>query len=71
MLSGVRWTKDLAVSGTTDFDARSANAHAYLTVSGEAAGSLDATWPTVGSSAAAQISGTIDGYRLEATMPAP
>jgi hypothetical protein len=23
------------------------------------------------SSAAAQISGTIDGYRLEATMPAP
>ncbi len=70
-LSGVRWTKDLAVSGTADFDARSASAHAHLTVSGAASGNLDATWPSVGSSAAAQISGTIDGYRLEATMPAP
>ena len=70
-LSGVRWTKDLAVSGTADFDARSANGHAHLTLSGAAAGNLDAAWPTVGSTAAAQISGTVDGYHLEATMPAP
>lgn len=71
MLSGVRWTKDLAVSGTGDFDARRANAHAHLTISGAAAGNVDAAWPTVGGNATAQISGTIDGYRLEATMPAP
>ncbi len=71
MLSGVEWTEDLAVSGAADFDARRAMAHAHLTLSGAAAGSLDAAWPTAGSSAAARIDGTIDGYRLEATMPAP
>jgi pimeloyl-ACP methyl ester carboxylesterase len=70
-LSGVRWTNDLAVSGTADFNARNGSARAHLTVSGAVTGSIDASWPAAGSNATAQIHGTLDGYNLEATMPAP
>lgn len=71
MLSGIRWTNDLAVWGTARFDARNASAHAHLILQGASAGTLEAAWATVGSSARAQLDGTIDGYRLRATMPAP
>jgi pimeloyl-ACP methyl ester carboxylesterase len=70
-LSGIRWTGDLAVSGSAEFDAKNAIARADLTVSGVASGTLEAIWPSAGGSAQAALDGTIDGYRLRATMPAP
>jgi pimeloyl-ACP methyl ester carboxylesterase len=70
-LSGVRWTNDLAVSGRAALDARSASARANLTLTGAASGAIDVSWPTAGSSARAVIGGTVDGFRLRATMPAP
>ncbi len=69
-LAQVRWTNDLAVSGSADLDARRAQARAHLTLEGASSGTLDATWPTLGSSAAL-LDGTIDGFHLHATMPAP
>ncbi|MGA8574431.1 MAG: alpha/beta fold hydrolase [Candidatus Cybelea sp.] len=70
-LAQVRWTNDLAVSGSADFDARRAHASAHLTLTGASTGTLDVTWPTLGSSASAVLDGTVDGYHLRATMPAP
>jgi pimeloyl-ACP methyl ester carboxylesterase len=70
-LDGIRWTEDLAVSGTARLDARSASVRASLTLSGASRGTLEAVWPTAGSSAQAELQGTIDGYRLHARMPAP
>jgi len=70
-LFGIRWTNDLAVSGSAEMNARSANAHASLTLAGVSAGSLHTVWPTLGSDASAALDGTIDGYELHATMPAP
>jgi pimeloyl-ACP methyl ester carboxylesterase len=70
-LTAIRWTEDLAVSGTAGSDARSANARAHLTLAGACSGTLDVTWPTVGSTAVALLDGTVDRYRLRAKMPAP
>ncbi len=70
-LDGIRWTEDLAVGGTARLDARSASARASLTLSDASRGSLDVAWPTAGSHAQAELQGTIDGYRVHATMPAP
>jgi pimeloyl-ACP methyl ester carboxylesterase len=70
-LTDVRWTNDLDVSGTADFDARGSSARARLVLSRAAAGKLEATWSTVGSNAAALLDGTIDGYHVRAEMPAP
>jgi pimeloyl-ACP methyl ester carboxylesterase len=70
-LSGIRWTNDLAVSGAAAFDARSASARAHLTLAGVSSGTLRAAWPTVGSTAAAVLDGTIDGRHVRASMPAP
>lgn len=69
-LAGIRWTNDLAVSGDAQLDARTSGARAHLTLAG-AAGSIDASWQTTGSDAAATISGTLGGHALRATMPAP
>jgi pimeloyl-ACP methyl ester carboxylesterase len=70
-LAQIRWTNDLAVSGTADLDVRRAHATAHLELTGASTGTLDATWPTLGSSALAVLDGTVDGYPLHATMPAP
>ncbi|MFY9663813.1 MAG: alpha/beta hydrolase [Candidatus Cybelea sp.] len=70
-LSGIRWTNDLTVSGTAQYDARAASAQAHLKLAGACAGSLDITWPTAGSSAQAKLDGSVDGYALHAGMPAP
>jgi pimeloyl-ACP methyl ester carboxylesterase len=70
-LDGIRWTEDLAVSGTARFDARSGSARATLTLSEAARGTLGAVWPTAGTRAQAELQGTIDGYRVHAMMPAP
>jgi pimeloyl-ACP methyl ester carboxylesterase len=70
-LSAIRWTNDLEISGVADLDAGSARARAELTLAGAATGTLEARWPIEGSAADATISGTLDGYALRATMPAP
>ena len=70
-LTRVRWTIDLGVSGRADYDARSASARAHLILSGASDGTLDTAWPTVGNNGDATLQGTLDGYRLRATMPAP
>ena len=69
-LSGIRWTTDLAVSGNARLDARTGAARAHLNPAGST-GSIDASWRTAGSDAAAAISGTLNGRALRATMPAP
>jgi pimeloyl-ACP methyl ester carboxylesterase len=71
MLMGIHWTNDLAVSGTAQLNARTASAEGHLTLDGACNGAIDATWPTVGDTAKARLEGTIDGYRVRATMPAP
>ncbi|HET6277052.1 MAG TPA: alpha/beta fold hydrolase [Candidatus Cybelea sp.] len=70
-LAHVRWTNDLSVSGSADFEARRSHASAHLTLAGASTGTLDVTWPASGSDATAVLDGTIDGYHLHATMPAP
>ena len=70
-LIGIRWTNDLAVSGDAEFDARTASARTQLSLEGVATGTLDAVWPTAGSTAHAVLEGTVDGYHLHATMAAP
>ena len=70
-LTEVRWTQDLEVSGSASLDARTANARARLNLAGASTGTLDAAWQIAGSGAQALLDGTVDGYRLRATMPAP
>lgn len=70
-LSSVRWTNDLDISGAAELDVRGAAAHAHLTLAGVATGAVSAAWSTTGSAAQATLSGTVDGYVLRATMPAP
>ncbi|MBV8531152.1 MAG: alpha/beta fold hydrolase [Candidatus Eremiobacteraeota bacterium] len=70
-LTGIRWTKDLAVDGVARFDARTNAVQAHLTLSGGAAGWVDAGWAATGSNAIAQLRGTIGGHVMRATMPAP
>ncbi|MBV9232881.1 MAG: alpha/beta fold hydrolase [Candidatus Eremiobacteraeota bacterium] len=70
-LTQVRWTNDVDVSGTARLDARTANVSADVALGGAAGGTLHAAWKIVGSAAQAQLTGTIDGNALHATMPAP
>ena len=70
-LFDIHWTSDLAVSGSAELDARSARAHAQVTLAGASTGVLAAEWPTAGSDASAILEGTADGYYLHAKMPAP
>jgi len=70
-LNGIRWTNDLATSGSAHLDGRSATASARLTLAGACTGAVRASWATTGSTARATLDGTIDGYRLRATIPAP
>jgi hypothetical protein len=73
-LDRVRWTEDLAVSGTID-EARDAagRVHAKLTIEGpdEIRGALDVRWEDRRPDAQAHIRGEIAGRALEAHMPAP
>jgi len=71
MLSSIRWTDDLAISGDARLDARSARAQAHLTLTDAVTGSVDASWSTIGGAAVATLRGTIGGDALRATMPAP
>ncbi len=72
-LTGVRWTKDLAVSGTAVWDQDNGAIRADLTFTDARGGgaSLSATWNDRDHDAVATLSGTIGKHTLHARMPAP
>jgi pimeloyl-ACP methyl ester carboxylesterase len=72
-LNGVRWTKDLAVSGTAMWDQRDGSIRTRLTFTdkGGAAATLTASWNDRDHDAVAKVSGTIGKQTVDATMPAP
>lgn len=79
-LDAVRWTEDLAVSGTLEKTrGRESRVRAHLRLSpagrsaGDAriAGVLDIAWEDDAPAAVADIRGTLGGSRLAARMPAP
>jgi pimeloyl-ACP methyl ester carboxylesterase len=72
-LDGVRWTKDLAVSGSAMWDQRDGSMRAILTFTdpdGDT-GKVVARWNDRDHDAVATLTGRIGAHRLEATMPAP
>lgn len=71
-LDRVRWTEDLAVSGTLDRspDGR-IEAHLDLDGSGGLSGRLDLGWGSREENARARIEGALGGVRLSAEAPAP
>ncbi len=72
-LVGVRWTEDLAVSGTIDFRPGADDGEARLTFTSVAglSGELVARWPAGGPEARAHLEGRVAGRVLRAEVPAP
>jgi pimeloyl-ACP methyl ester carboxylesterase len=73
-LDAVRWTEDLAVSGTLERSLAAANrvrAHLRLAGAGSLDGQLEVIWDDDAPDAAADIRGRIGGARVAARMPAP
>lgn len=73
-LERVRWTEDLALSGTVEERQDAAGTvHGKVTIEApdQVAGAIDVTWPDRLSEAAAQIEGTIGGRHVHAHMAAP
>ncbi|MBV9992896.1 MAG: alpha/beta fold hydrolase [Alphaproteobacteria bacterium] len=67
-LSKVRWTRDLAVSGSAVWDQRDGSIRVDLTF---ANGRVTASWNDRATDAVASLSGRIGGRVLRASMPAP
>lgn len=67
-LKDVRWAKDLAVSGTAEWDQRDGTIRADLTFAG---GVLHASWNDRETNGLASLRGRIARHALRATMPAP
>jgi len=67
-LDGLRWTDDVATSGSLRWQHGSGQVQAALRIDG---GLLQATWPAREPGAVATLRGTLDGRRVEATMAAP
>jgi pimeloyl-ACP methyl ester carboxylesterase len=71
-LDGVRWTEDLAVSGTVNYSGRSGEVRAMVELTGTAgSGRLDIRWSEGVANATARITGEIDGARVVARRTAP
>jgi pimeloyl-ACP methyl ester carboxylesterase len=72
-LHAVRWTEDLAVSGTVDFRPGADDGEAVLSfrAADGRRGELRAAWPPGGPEARARLDGRIDGRPLRAQAPAP
>ena len=73
VLDGVRWTEDVAVSGTVDWPNGPGTATATLTFEGPRGrtGTVTVEWPEQVPLAEATLSGRIGGATLAARMPAP
>jgi hypothetical protein len=73
-LTGVRWTEDLAVSGTIDKPiSRHGTVHATLHLAGPEGltGELAVNWPEGVAGSDAAMRGTLGGAIVVARMPAP
>lgn len=72
-LDAVRWTTDLAVSGSMVWNQISGVIHADLqfTADDGTTGTLSATWNDQQSQLPAQLTGTVAGQSVVASMPAP
>ena len=73
-LEAVRWTEDLAVSGTirkTPGPGSSVRAHLDLAGPNQLTGVLDVEWSDDAPDAVADVRGTLGGTRVAARLPAP
>lgn len=72
-LSDLRWSEDLAVSGTVDAAEQNGRTSCDLRLSGAGnlQGTLHATWPEGDADARAEMTGTLGGLVLRAEMRAP
>jgi hypothetical protein len=73
-LDAVRWTQDLAVSGTlekTPGPASRVRAHLRLVGEDSLAGVVQIEWDDDAAEAVAEVRGTLSGARVAARMPAP
>jgi pimeloyl-ACP methyl ester carboxylesterase len=70
-LSGLRWVRDLSVSGTIRWNRTSGDTRATVQFSGSASGTLGISWNQWLDDAAASVAGTIDGKPVRLTIPAP
>jgi len=72
-LHELRWTQDLAVSGTVDRPYRAGPAKAVLTLQGDAklGGTIEVQWPEGTADAIAVARGTIGGQQVAARLSAP
>ena len=72
-LDHVKWTNDLEVTGTMEWDLASGNvtADVKLRQNGKNVGNLSIAWNDVQSNAIASITGTIGGDRVKAKRIAP
>ncbi len=71
-LHALRWTEDVAVSGSIESGGRAGPVHATLTLSGPvAAGPLTVDWHEGVSGARAAVHGTLNGKAVAADAPAP
>jgi pimeloyl-ACP methyl ester carboxylesterase len=72
-LQGVRWTQDVAVSGTVSWDTSTSAISAQLTLrnAGKSLGALTVSWNDADINAVASVSGNINGATLKAKRIAP
>jgi hypothetical protein len=72
-LNGVKWTNDLAVSGSVRWELASGNvlADVRLRQGGKNIGTLSMTWNDVRADAVATLTGTIHGQTVKAKRIAP
>ncbi|MBS0377505.1 MAG: hypothetical protein JSS29_03385 [Proteobacteria bacterium] len=71
-LHNVRWTKDLAVSGTATWGASAKiSAQVTLVQGGQNIGSLTMSWSDGDIEAVATVTGTINSHRVHGTRIAP
>jgi pimeloyl-ACP methyl ester carboxylesterase len=71
VLDSVKWTNDLAVSGTIDWNQITDIITATITLSGAATGTLTIAWNDRQTDAIARITGTIDATPIAAARIAP
>lgn len=70
-LDGLKWTDDLAVSGTLTGNPASGAVDASLTLLGASTGTLQDHWTDNAPLASAAVSGALGGHAIVATMVAP
>jgi pimeloyl-ACP methyl ester carboxylesterase len=70
-LDQVRWTEDLPVSGVIDWDRRSGDIRAELTLAGVTQGKVSVSWNAKAAAARARIDGIVGGRPINAWMPSP